>query len=138
MQCSRIKKHNSRSVVDEKHTNDHVWSFLGFLHYDMIHLPMNIVLPASNWNRISSMGWRRGGHSCLRMAVARIGALVGKVTSLPTSIALPFTLQWVLSSLSPLNTLIPSSRGLEIVRALNHLMLHGGISLSRGLRLRLK
>jgi hypothetical protein len=50
----------------------------------------------------------------------RIGALVGKVTSLPTSIALPFTLQWVLSSLSPLNTLIPNSRSLEIVGVLNH------------------
>jgi hypothetical protein len=38
------------------------------------------------------MGRRRGGHSCLRRVVAWIGALVGKVTSLPTSIALPFTL----------------------------------------------
>jgi hypothetical protein len=68
----------------------------------------------------------------------RIGALVGKVTSLPTSIELPFTLQWVLSSLSPLNILIPSSRGLEIVRVLNHLMMRGGISLSRYSWLRLK
>jgi hypothetical protein len=49
-----------------------------------------------------------------------IGALVGKVTSLLTSIALPFTLQWVLSSLSPLNTLIPNSRSLEIVEVLKH------------------
>jgi hypothetical protein len=38
------------------------------------------------------MGRRRGGHGCLRRAVAWIGALVGKVTSLPTSIVLPFTL----------------------------------------------
>jgi hypothetical protein len=67
-----------------------------------------------------------------------IGSLVGKVTSLPTSIELPFTLQWVLSSLSPLNILIPSSRGLEIVRALNHLMMRCGISLSRYSWLRLK
>jgi hypothetical protein len=92
MRCSRIKQHNCRSVVDEKHTNDHVWSFLGFLHCDMIDLPANIVLLGSNWNRISSMGRRRGGHSYLRRAVAQIGALVGKVTSLATSIALPFTL----------------------------------------------
>jgi hypothetical protein len=56
IQCSRIKQHNYRSVIDEKHTNDHVWSFLGFLHYNMIDLPVNIVLPSSNGNRISSMG----------------------------------------------------------------------------------
>jgi hypothetical protein len=80
------------AFVDEKHTNDHVWSFLDFLHCDMIDLPMNIVLPGSNWNRISSTGRCRGGHSCLRRAVVRIGALVGNVTSLPTSIALLFTL----------------------------------------------
>jgi hypothetical protein len=24
MRCSRIKQHNCRSVIDEKHTNDHV------------------------------------------------------------------------------------------------------------------
>jgi hypothetical protein len=53
----------------------------------------------------------------------QIGALFGKVTSLPTSIGLLFTLYWVLSSLSPLNTLIPSRRGLEIAGALIHLML---------------
>jgi hypothetical protein len=53
---------------------------------------MNIVLSGSNWNRISSMGRCKGGHNYLRRAVAWIGALVGKVTSLPTSIALPFTL----------------------------------------------
>jgi hypothetical protein len=92
MRCSRIKHHNYRSVIDEKHTNDHIRSFLGFLHYDMTDLPTNIVLPSSNRNRISSMGRRRGGHSCLRRAIAWIGALVGKVTSLPISIALPFTL----------------------------------------------
>jgi hypothetical protein len=92
MQCSKIKQHNCRSVVDEKHINDHVWSFLGFLHCDMIGLPMNIVLPSSNRNRISSMGRRRGGHNYMRRVVAWIGALVGKVTSLLTSVALPFTL----------------------------------------------
>jgi hypothetical protein len=104
----------------------------------VVNLPVNIVLPSSNRNRISSTGRRRGGHSYLRRAVAWIGALVGKVASLPTSVALPFTLQWVLSSLSPLHTLIPSSRGLEIVGALNHLALWGRISLSSCLRLRLK
>jgi hypothetical protein len=92
MRCSGIKQHNCRSVIDEKHTNDHVWSFLGFLHCNMISLPANIVLPSRNKYRISSTGRRKGGHSCLRRAVAQIGALVGKVTFLPTSIALPFTL----------------------------------------------
>jgi hypothetical protein len=92
MRCSRIKQHNCRSVVDEKHTNDHVWSFLGFLHYDMIDLPTNVVLLGSNKNIISSTSRCRGGHSCLRRAGAPIGPFVGKMTSLPTCIALLFTL----------------------------------------------
>jgi hypothetical protein len=58
----------------------------------MIDLPANIVLPNSNRNIISSTGRCRGGHSYLRRVVVQIGALVGKVTSLSTSIALPFTL----------------------------------------------
>jgi hypothetical protein len=78
--------------VDEKYTNDHVWSFLGFLHYNMIDLPTDIVLLGSNMSRISSTGRCKGGHNYLRRAGAQIGALVGKVTSLPTSIALLFTL----------------------------------------------
>jgi hypothetical protein len=53
---------------------------------------VNIVLPSINRNIISSSGRRRGGHNCLRRAVVRIGSLVGKVTSLPTSVALSFTL----------------------------------------------
>jgi hypothetical protein len=135
MQCSRIKQHNCRSVIDEKYTNHHVWSFL---HCDMIDLLMNVVLLGSNRNRIGSMGRHRGGHSCLRRAGKRIGALVGRVASLPTSIAFPFTQYWILSSLSPLNTLIHSSRGLENAGALIHLTLWGGKSLSSCLRHRLK
>jgi hypothetical protein len=61
MRCSRIKQHNCRSVIDEKHTNDHIWSFLGFLHCDVIDLPVNIVQPSNKRNRISSTGRRRGG-----------------------------------------------------------------------------
>jgi hypothetical protein len=53
---------------------------------------MNIVLPSSNKSRISSTGRCTGRHCCPRRAVVHIGALVGKVTSLPTSVALPFTL----------------------------------------------
>jgi hypothetical protein len=92
MRCSRIKQYNCRSVVDKKYTNDHVWSFLGFLHCDMIDLPANIVMSSSNRNKISPTGRRRGGHNCLRRVVARIGALVGKVTFLPTRVAPPFIL----------------------------------------------
>jgi hypothetical protein len=92
MRCSRIKQHICRTVTDEKHTNDHAWSFLGFLHYNMIDLPVNIVLLGSNRNRISSTGRLMGGHNYLMRAGDRIRALVGKVTLLPTSIALPFTL----------------------------------------------
>jgi hypothetical protein len=92
MRCSRVKQHNCRSVVDVKRTNDHVWSFLGFLHCDVIDLSMDIVLPSSNRNIISSTGRRRGGHSCLRRAVAWIGALVGKVAFLSASVASLFTL----------------------------------------------
>jgi hypothetical protein len=58
----------------------------------MIDLSANIVLSSSNRNRISPMGRRRGGHDCMRRAVALAGALVGKVTFLPTSEAPPFTL----------------------------------------------
>jgi hypothetical protein len=92
MQCSRIKQHNCRSVIDEKCTNDHVWSFLGFLHCDVIDLSTNIVLSSNNRNRISPTGRCKGGHDCLRRVVALTGALVGKVTFLATSVAPLFTL----------------------------------------------
>jgi hypothetical protein len=92
MRCSRIKQHNCRDVIDGKRTNDHVWSFLGFLHCDMIDLSTNIVLPSSDRNRIHPTGRCRGGHNYLRRAAAQVGAFVGKVTFLPTSEAPPFTL----------------------------------------------
>jgi hypothetical protein len=92
-ECDAPESNNTIAEVSltKKHTNDHVWSFLGFLHSNMIDLPANIVLLGSNRNIISSTGRHWGGHSYMRRAGARIGALVGK-TSLPTSIALPFTL----------------------------------------------
>jgi hypothetical protein len=65
---------------------------MGFLHCEVIDLSTNIVLPSSNRNRISPMGRRMGGHSCLRRVVALTGALVSIVTFLPTSEAHPFTL----------------------------------------------
>jgi hypothetical protein len=122
MRCSRIKQHNWRSVVDENCTNDQVWSFLGLLHCDVIDLSMNIVLSSSNRNIISPMGRHRGGPGCLRRAVALTGALVGKVTFLPTSEA-------------PLSTLIPCSRSLGVVGAQHHLALWGRLSLPSYLRL---
>jgi hypothetical protein len=52
---------------------------------------------------------------------------------LTIAIAPTVSLLWVLGSLGSLNTLIPSSRSLEVVGALNHLMLWGRESLSSGL-----
>jgi hypothetical protein len=90
MRCSRIKQHNYRSVIDKKHTNDNIQSFLGFLHSNMVDPPTSIVL--SNRNKVGSIGRCRGRYRCLRRVGTWIEALVGKVTSLPTSIALLFTL----------------------------------------------
>jgi hypothetical protein len=61
---------------------------------------------------------------------AWIGALVGVMSLFSTVVAPPISLQPVLGSLSPLNTLIPSNRSLEIDGALNHLTLRGRKSLS--------
>jgi hypothetical protein len=60
----------------------------------------------------------------------RVGVLVGKVSLLAIGISLLFRLHQVLSSLGPLNILIPSSRSLEIVGVLNHLTMWGRESLS--------
>jgi hypothetical protein len=62
---------------------------------------------------------------------AGVGALVCKISLLTIGIALPFRLHWVLSSLGPLNILISSNRGLEIVGALNDLTLQSRKHLSR-------
>jgi hypothetical protein len=93
-ECDALESSSTTAEVSltKKRTNDHVWSFLGFLHCDVIDLSVNILLPSSNRNRISPLGRCRGGHGCLRRAVALAGALVGKVTFLPTSEAPPFTL----------------------------------------------
>jgi hypothetical protein len=76
------------------------------------------------------MGRCRCRCCCLRRAGARIGAPVGIVTFFSTSIALPFSRRWVLSSLGPLNILTFSSKSLKIVGALNHLALRGREPLS--------
>jgi hypothetical protein len=115
MRCSRIKWHNYRSVIDEKHTNDNVWSFLGFLHNNMVDSPMSIVLLGSYRNRVGSMGQCRCKHSSPRRASAWIGAFIRTVTSLSIGIAVQLGRRWILSSLHPLNIQIYNSRGLEIV-----------------------
>jgi hypothetical protein len=65
MQCSKIKQHYCRSVVDEKHTNDNIRSFLRFFHSHMIDSPMGVVLLGSNRNRVGSMGRSRCSYSGL-------------------------------------------------------------------------
>jgi hypothetical protein len=134
MRCSRIKQHNCREVIDRKRTNDHVWSFLGFLNCDIIDLSGNEVLPSSNRNKICPTGRCKGGRSCRRRMIARIGTLVGKVTFLPASETPPFPRWWVLSGLSPLNILIPNNRSLGSAGAWHRLALQSRISLPRYLR----
>jgi hypothetical protein len=130
MRCSRIKQHYCRSVIDEKHTNDNIRSFLRFFHSHMIDSPTGVVLFGSNRNRVGSMG--RGRCSCSRLidTSAWIGTSIGIMSLFTTAIAPMVSLLWVLGSLGSLNTLIPSSKSLEVVWALNHLMLWGRESLS--------
>jgi hypothetical protein len=65
MRCSRIKHHYCRSVIDEKHTNDNIRSFLRFFHNHMIDSPMGVVLLGSNRNRVGSTGRGRCSYSRL-------------------------------------------------------------------------
>jgi hypothetical protein len=91
----------------------------------MIDSPMGVVLLGSNRNRVCSMGRGRCSYSGLIGTSARIGASVGIMSLFTTIVAPTISLLWVLGSLGPLNTLIPSSRSLAIVGALNPLMLWG-------------
>jgi hypothetical protein len=130
MRCSRIKQYNYRSVIDEKHTNDHVRSFLCFLHSNMVDSPMSIVLVGSNRNRVGSNSGGRCSSCHLIGTGVWIGASVGVMSPLSTVVGPTNDLQRVLGRLGPLNTLILSSRSLEIVGVLNHLTLWGRESLS--------
>jgi hypothetical protein len=78
----------------------------------------------------------RGSCSCsgLISMSALIGASVSVMSLFTTVVAPMISLQWVLGSLGPLITLIPSSRSLEIIGALNHLTLRGRESLSSYIR----
>jgi hypothetical protein len=130
MRCSRIKQHNYRNVVDEKHTNDNIMSFLRFFHGHMIDSSMGVVLLGSHRNRVGSTGRGRCSYSRLIGMSARIGPSVGVMSLFTTIVAPMISLMWVLCSLGPLNTLIPNSISLEIVGVLNHLTLQGRESLS--------
>jgi hypothetical protein len=106
MRCSRIQQHNCRSVIDEKHINDNIRSFLHFFHGHMLDAPTDVDLLGSNRNRVGSMG---------RGMSAQIGASVGVMSLFTTVVAPMISLLRVLGSLGPLNTLIPSSRSLEML-----------------------
>jgi hypothetical protein len=88
----------------------------------MVDSPRCIVLLGSNRNGVGSMSRCKCRCNCLGMS-AWVGALVGNVSLLATTIAPLFRLHWVLSSLGPLNILISISRTLETVGVLNDLML---------------
>jgi hypothetical protein len=96
----------------------------------MIDSPTGVVLLGSNRNRIGSMSRGRCSYSRLIETSAWIGASIGIMSLFTTVIAPTVSLLQVLGSLGSLNTLIPSSRSLEVVGALNHLTLRGRDSLS--------
>jgi hypothetical protein len=100
----------------------------------MIDSPTGIVLLGSNRNRVGSTGKCRCSYSRLINTSAWIGTSIGVMSLFTTVIAPTISLLRVLGSLGSLNTLIPSSRSLEVVGALNHLMLLGRESLSNCLR----
>jgi hypothetical protein len=100
----------------------------------MIDSPMGVVLLGSNRNRVGSTGRGRCSYSRLIDTSVWIGASIGVMSLFTTVIAPTISLLRVLGSLSSLNTLIPSSRSLEVVGALNHLTLWGRESLSSCLR----
>jgi hypothetical protein len=89
----------------------------------MIDSTTGVLLLGSNRNRVRSMSRGMCSYSVLNGTSAQIGALVGVMSLFTTIVAPTISLLQVLGSLGPLNTLIPSSRSLEIGGALNHLTL---------------
>jgi hypothetical protein len=100
----------------------------------MIDSRTGVVLLGSNRNRVGSTGRGRCSYSRLIDMSAQIGASIGVMSLFTTVIAPMVSLLRVLSSLGSLNTLIPSSRSLEVVGTLNHLTLWDSESLSSCLR----
>jgi hypothetical protein len=99
----------------------------------MIDSPMGIVLLGNNRNKVGSTGRGRCSYSRLTDTSGWIGASIGVMSLFTTAIEPTVSLLRVLGSLGSLNTLIPSSRCLEVVRVLNHLTLWGRESLSNSL-----
>jgi hypothetical protein len=104
----------------------------------MVESSTSIVLLGSNMNRVGSSSRGRCSSSSLISTGAWIGVSVGVMSLFSIVVAPTISLQQFLGSLGPLNTLILSSRSLEIVGVLNHLTLWGRKSLSSCLRPRLK
>jgi hypothetical protein len=96
----------------------------------MVDSPMSRVLLGSNRNRVGSTSGGRCSSSSLIGTGAWIAVSIVVMSLVSTIVAPTISLQRVLGSLGPLNTLIPNRRSLEIVGALNHLTLWGGKSLS--------
>jgi hypothetical protein len=100
----------------------------------MIDSPTGVVLLGSNMNRVGSTGRGRCSYSRVIDTSAWIRASIGVMSLLTTVIAPTISLLPVLGSLGSLNTLIPSSRGLQVIGALNHLTTRDRESLSSCLR----
>jgi hypothetical protein len=86
----------------------------------MIDSPTGVVLLGSDRNRVDSMGRCRCSYSRLIDTSVWIEASIGVMSLFTAAIAPTVSLLWVLGSLGSLNTLIPSSRSLEVVGVLNH------------------
>jgi hypothetical protein len=100
----------------------------------MIDSPMGVVLLDSNRNKVGSTGRGWCSYSRLIDTSAWIGASIDIMSLFTIVIPPTVSLLWVLGSLGSLYTLIPSSRSLEVVGALNHLTLWDRESLSSCLR----
>jgi hypothetical protein len=96
----------------------------------MVDSPTAVVLLGSNKNRVSATGRGKCSYSGQIGMCVQIAASVGIMSHLTIVVAPTISLLWVLGSLGPMNTLILSSRSLDIVGTLNHLMLRGRESLS--------
>jgi hypothetical protein len=104
----------------------------------MVDSPTSIILFGSNRNGVGSTSGGSCSSSCLISTGLWIVASVHVISLLSVIVEPMISLHRVLGSLGPLNTLFPSNRSLEIVGALNHLMLWGRKSLSSCLRRWLK
>jgi hypothetical protein len=104
----------------------------------MIDSLTGVVLLGSNRNRDGSTSRGKCSYSRLIDTSAQTGASICVMSMFTIVITPMVSLLWVLGSLGSLNTLIPSSRSLEVVRVLNHLTLRGRESLSSCLRPLLK